>query len=335
LMTGLGIHMTQTAGLALASDRSSEQTRPRVVALLYVMFLVGMALASVIVGLLLADFSNIRLIRVVQGTAVVTLLLNLVALWKQERMQPSTKEERAAPRPKFSEAWADFASGGSAGRLLAVVALGTAGFQMQDVLLEPYGGDVLGLSVAATTFLTAVWAIGAIIGFAMAARWLAAGINPYRMAGRGILAGIAALSTIIFADPVGSVALFFAGAGLIGVGSGLFAVDMLTAAMAMPVQGKAGRGLALGAWGAAQATALGLGVAIGGGLRDVVNSLALSGQLGTALNSNATGYAAVYHVEIGLLFITLIALGPLVREGRLLNQKTTGAGSIGLADFPA
>lgn len=336
LMTGLGIHMTQTAGLALASDRSTEETRPRVVALLYVMFLVGMAVSSVIVGLLLADFSSIRLVRVVQGTAVVTLLLNLVALWKQEQMRPSTKEERAAPRPKFSDAWADFASGGSAGRLLVVVALGTAGFQMQDVLLEPYGGEVLGLSVAATTMLTAVWALGAIVGFAVAAHWLAGGINPYRMAGRGILAGIAALSTIIFADPVGSATLFFIGAGLIGFGSGLFAVAMLTAAMNMPVMGNAGRGLALGAWGASQATALGLGVAIGGGLRDIVNSLAVNGQLGEALNSNATGYAAVYHVEIALLFVTLIALGPLVREGRYLNRNAAGSSTgIGLADFPA
>ena len=36
LMTGLGLHMTQTAGLALASDRATDETRPRVVALLYV-----------------------------------------------------------------------------------------------------------------------------------------------------------------------------------------------------------------------------------------------------------------------------------------------------------
>ena len=46
LMTGLGMHMTQTAGLALACDRATEETRPRVVALLYVMFLVGMGVSA-------------------------------------------------------------------------------------------------------------------------------------------------------------------------------------------------------------------------------------------------------------------------------------------------
>jgi len=98
---------------------------------------------------------------------------------------------------------------------------------------------------------------------------------------------------------------------------------------------RAGRGLALGAWGAAQATALGLGVALGGGLRDIVNTMALSGQLGEALNRPATGYSVVYHVEIALLFATLIALGPLVREGRRLISTNRETAGIGLADLPA
>ena len=38
-----------------------------------------------------------------------------------------------------------------------------------------------------------------------------------------------------------------------------------------------GRGLALGAWGAAQATAAGLSIALGGAIRDGVNALALGG----------------------------------------------------------
>ncbi|MEL6999900.1 MAG: MFS transporter, partial [Pseudomonadota bacterium] len=102
LMTGLGLHMTLTAGLALASDLSDDETRPRVVALLYVMFLVGMVVAAMIIGAFLADFSKLRLIQVVQGTALATLLLNLVALWKQERVRPMSKAERSAPRPSFA-----------------------------------------------------------------------------------------------------------------------------------------------------------------------------------------------------------------------------------------
>ena len=333
-LTGLGLHMTQTAGLALAADRANDETRPRVVALLYVMFLVGMGISALIVGYLLRDFSNLRLIQVVQGTAVVTLLLNLIALWKQESVRPMSREERAAPRPSFGDAWEDYTQGGDAGRLLAVVFLGTMAFNMQDVLLEPYGGEILGLSVSATTLLTAIWATGALIGFALAARWLARGLSPYRMCVRGILFGLAAFSAVIFADPMHSPPLFYAGAFGIGLGGGLFAVATLTAAMTLPMGSKAGQGLALGAWGAAQATAAGLAIALGGTIRDAVSTLATSGALGEALNAPGTGYSIVYHLEIGLLFTTLIVLGPLVRLSFTQQPKTSENGKIGLADFP-
>ncbi|MBO6601686.1 MULTISPECIES: PucC family protein [Paracoccaceae] len=332
LMTGLGMHMTQTAGLALAADRASEEARPRVVALLYVMFLIGMGISALVVGWFLRDFTPLKLIQVVQSAALITLILNLIALWKQERVRPMTRQERAAPRPSFRDAWADYANGGTAGRLLVVVFLGTMAFNMQDVLLEPYGGEILGLSVSATTLLTATWAAGALVGFALAAKWLAGGINPYRMAARGILAGVAAFCAVIFANPMGSEVLFFAGACGIGFGGGLFAVATLTAAMTMPAQGMAGRGLALGAWGAAQATAAGLSIAIGGGVRDLVNQAAMSGSLGEALANPGTGYSVVYHLEILLLFATLIALGPLVRT--ITTTQTGSVRKIGLADMP-
>ncbi|MBI1417142.1 MAG: MFS transporter [Limimaricola sp.] len=331
LLTGIGMHMTQTAGLALAADRATEETRPRVVALLYVMYLIGMALSSIVIGTLLRDFSPLRLVQVVQGSAVVTIVLNLVALWKQEKLQPMTKAEREAPRPSFSDAWRDLAAGGAAGRLLAVVFFGALAFNMQDVLLEPYGGEVLGLSVSATTLLTAMFSAGGLIGFGLAARWLARGIDPYRMGARGILIGLAAFACVIMSAPLGSDAVFFAGAGLIGLGGGLFSVSTLTAAMTMPTQGTAGRGLALGAWGAAQATGAGFSIFIGGTVRDLVNHAAMNGALGQALAMPSTGYSVVYHIEIGLLFITLIALGPLVRT-RALTEG--GAARLGLADFP-
>ena len=331
LMTGIGMHMTQTAGLALAADRATEETRPKVVALLYVMHLIGMAVAALIIGALLRDYSGLRLVQVVQGTAVVTLLLNLVALWRQEKVRPMTKAEREVASPTFRDAWTDLASGGDAGRLLAVVFLGTMAFNMQDVLLEPYGGEILGLSVSATTLLTAMWAGGALVGFGMAARWLARGMDPFRMCARGILAGVAAFTCVIFSAPIGSPALFYLGAGLIGFGGGLFGVSTLTAAMTLPTLGNAGRGLALGAWGAAQATGAGLSIFIGGTVRDLVNHAAGNGILGEALATPATGYSVVYHTEIGLLFITLIVLGPLVR----LRPMTTGrSAKLGLADFP-
>ena len=179
LLTGLGMHMTQTAGLALAADRASEETRAKVVSLLYVMYLLGMGVSAVIIGTLLKDYSSLLLVQVVQGAAVVTMVLNIVALWKQEKMSPMTKDERSAPQPAFRTAWADLTRETDMLRLVVTIFLGTIAFNMQDVLLEPYGGEILGLSVSATTLLTAMWACGALLGFGLAARWLSHGIDTY------------------------------------------------------------------------------------------------------------------------------------------------------------
>ena len=334
LMTGIGMHMTQTAGLALASDRATEETRPKVVALLYVMFLLGMAVSALVLGWLLRDFDQVKLVRVVQGCAVMTMVLNIIALWKQEKVQPMTKAEMAEAPPQFLDGWRDLMAGGQAGRLLMVVALGTIGFQMQDVLLEPYGAQILGLSVGSTTMLTAANALGALIGFVVAGRWMTRGQDMFRMGARGLLIGVGAFTAVSLAGAIGSQMLFFAGAFAIGLGAGLFAVSTLTAAMALPETGRAGRGLALGAWGAAQATAAGLSIFLGGTIRDAAGHLAASGTLGSGLTGPAFGYTVVYQLEICLLFVTLVALGPLVRVAPLTDRTPQPDDRLRIVDFP-
>jgi MFS transporter, BCD family, chlorophyll transporter len=329
LLVGAGLHITQTAGLALATDLAPPETRARAVALLYVMLLLGMVGSSILFGELLDDFSQMRLIQVIQGAALATMGLNLIALWKQEPRDPSrTRGERTIP--PFAQAWSDFLKGGRSGRLLVSVALGTAGFSMQDILLEPYGGAVLGLGVGATTGLTALLAGGTLLAFAIASRRLARGADPYRLAGLGALTGIFAFAAVVLSAPLGSVPLFRAGTFLIGLGGGLFAVGTLTAAMGLARNGESG--LALGAWGAVQATAAGLAIALGGALRDLVGGLADQGLLGPALMGPAVGYEAVYHIEILLLFATLAAIGPLVGTARESPRPESTA--FGLAEFP-
>jgi BCD family chlorophyll transporter-like MFS transporter len=328
LLVGAGLQTTQTAGLALATDLASPATRPRVVALMYVMLLVGMVASGLVFGALLADFSQVRLIQVVQGAAALTMALNLVALWKQEPRDPSLAAKRGEPRPDFGRSWQALAQGSRARRFLVAVGLGTAAFSMQDIILEPYGGEILGLGVGATTLLTAAMASGALAAFALAARALGQGVDAHRVAAHGLLAGVVAFSAVIFAEPLHSPSLFFVGATLIGFGGGLFSVGTLTAAMALETHGL--HGLALGAWGAVQASCAGVAIALGGALRDLVSGLATDGLLGSALANPATGYSFVYHMEMYLLFIALVAIGPLVRPSR----RPSAAAKFGLAEFP-
>ncbi len=333
LLVGAGLQITQTTGLALAMDLSTPEKRPRVVALMYVMFLIGIVISGLTFGLLLSNFSPTRLIQVVQGSAVITVFLNLNAVWKQEARNSTRGAQAKEPRADFRSAWKAFTAAGPVHRFLLTVGLGTAAFAMQDIILEPYGGEILHLSVADTTALTAVMATGSLVAFALAARLLSKGFDPMRLAAYGTLAGLVAFCAVIFAEPLNSAMLFRIGGALIGFGSGLFSVGTLTAAMKL--ENKGFSGLALGAWGAVQATGTGLAIALGGAIRDGVASVAASGYLGEVLNTPATGYSFVYHIELILLFATLIAAGPLVRAVRNAGEHSESAEKFGLAEFPA
>ena len=321
LLVGAGLHTVQTVGLALATDLAPPQTRPNVVGLMYVTLLLGMVASALLFGALLADFTPGRLIQVIQGAAMATIVLNGVALWQQESRH--SLPARTAQPPRFRDAWDRFTRDGAVVRRLVAVGLGTMAFSMEDVLLEPYGGQVLHLSVGDTTKLTATLAIGGLAGFALASRVLSRGADPFRMAMAGTLVGVPAFLGVMLAGllgPVGAMPLFGAGTFLIGFGAGLFGHGTLTATMNLAPRSQAG--LALGAWGAVQATAAGLAIASGGILRDVVAGLAPG--LGAAF-----AYDCVYGLEMALLVTTLVAMVPFRSRaaGSALPANKTEAGA--------
>ncbi|MEM1174232.1 MAG: BCD family MFS transporter [Pseudomonadota bacterium] len=330
LLVGAGLHMTQTAGLALASDLAQPENRPRVVALLFVTLLVGMFISALFFGWLLQDYTPGRLIRVIQSAAVITLVLNVVALWKQEPRDLLKKLEPPS-RLGFRESLRELRSRPGASRLLLAVALGTSGFAMQDILLEPFGGQILNMSVSATTGLTALFAGGMLIAFLIAGYGLGRGTNANRIAAYGALIGVFAFAIVAVVSALKIKLLFAFGVVLIGLGGGLFAVGTLTAAMALTEGGN--NGLALGAWGAVQATATGVAIAAGGIMRDVISEFASNGSLGPVLAGPATGYTFVYHVEVLLLFATLVVIGPLAAFTQRDEHKEKPR--FGLAEFPS
>jgi BCD family chlorophyll transporter-like MFS transporter len=305
LLVGAGAHMVQTVGLALATDLVPETEQPRVVGLMFVMFLLGMALSALVFGWLLRDYTPFRLIQVIQGTAVVTVALNLLAMWKQEP-RDRARAMSTAPAPEFREAWARFAARPGALRLLAMIALGTAGFGMADVLMEPYGGQVLGMSVSQTTKLTAVLAAGGLVGFALASRVLMRGTDPTRFAGLGAAVGVPAFAAVILAAWVQALPIFVAATFVAGFGAALFSHGTLVATMRSAPREEVG--LALGSWGAVQATAMGLAVVVGGAARDLLIWRGGDGM------PPEMAYIPVFALEMLLLVLALGVAAPFLRD---------------------
>ena len=319
LLVGAGLHMVQTIGLALATDLVKKEDHPKVVGLMYVMLLFGMVFAALVYGALLDPYTPGRLIAAIQGTAVATIFLNLIALWKQEaRNRERAMAMQTARDIPFREAWSNLTSSPGTMRLLIVIGCGTFGFGMADVLLEPYGGQALGFSVAQTTRLTALLATGTLVGFGVASRVLA-GDYPAEMLGRiGAAIGIPGFAAIILSSAYIGAPLFLLGTFATGLGAGLFSHATLTATIRRAPANQTG--LALGSWGAVQATCAGIGVALAGAVRDILVSSTPSTGL-----SPETPYNAVFMIEIAFLALAVLLAMPLARKafGRTEPQTTT------------
>ncbi|MEM8570084.1 MAG: PucC family protein [Pseudomonadota bacterium] len=316
LLVGAGLHIVQTVGLALATDLVPEKDHPKVVGLMYVMLLAGMVSSALLYGALLETYSPGRLIQVIQGTAVVTVALNLFALWKQEaRDRTRATAMENAPQTTFGEAWQKLVLRPGTYRLFVVIAFGTLGFGMADVLLEPYGGQALGLSVAETTRLTALLAGGTLVAFGIASRLLGSGWDPARLAVVGGFIGIPGFLAIILSSVVGGSPLFVAGTFGIGVGAGLFGHATLTATIRSAPSDQVG--LSLGAWGAVQATSAGVGVALAGVVRDTFVSLSAFAGL-----PPHSPYNIVFIAEIACLALAILVALPLAaRHGRMAAKR--------------
>ena len=312
LLVGAGLHMVQTVGLALATDLVAEEDQPKVVGLMYVMLLFGMVASALIYGALLETYTPGRLIQVIQGSAVVTVALNLLALWKQEARDRDRAEMAIRGGPAedtFGSAWGKLMGVTGMQPLLILIGLGTFGYGMADVLLEPYGGQVLGLTVGQTTKLTALLAAGTLFGFGIASRVLGQGHAPATVSFAGAAIGLPGFAAIILASLGGGIPLFLLGTVLTGLGAGLFGHATLTATLRAAPDNRVG--LAIGAWGAVQATAAGLGVALAGIVRDL---LVMSPGFGGF--ATETPYVAVFTIEILVLACAVGVAALLVLRAR-------------------
>lgn len=328
-LAGGGAHTIQTAGLALAGDLATPEKRPRVVALMYVMLLVGTVISAFAFGVALRDYEPIKLIQVIQSCAALTVCISFVSLWKQEARNPEfvgwKKGER---RPVFMESWLKFIDSGPVVNLLVAVFLGFMAFNLQDVLLEPYGGEVLGLSVSATTSLTGIMALGAVLSFIVGARLMERGWDPIRVAMVGLLVGVVAFA-LVTASSYGQLPhAFRAGTFLIGFGEALFGVGTLSYAMGM--RDEKAQGMALGAWGAVFATGEGIALAASGAIKDGVSAMIAGGTFPSFGQPKVVPYDLVYLLEIVILLVTVPVIYPLLSR-RAIDPARAGR-QFGLAE---
>ncbi|MBP1468472.1 BCD family MFS transporter [Candidatus Chloroploca sp. M-50] len=313
LAYGIGVNVVETIYLATVSDITPANERGKVLGVLWIMLVLGTIFSSIVMGQLLINYNHIVLIQVMQGSAVIFIALAFVAMFHQERLKPNGDLEDVPDpirvRETLGQSLRLLARQAPLRNLFIVLFIATLGFATHDVLLEPYGGQVLGMTITQTTRLTALWGVGMLLGIIGAAVMLWKGRSPVLLISLGCLLGAGGFLAVTLASETGQVNLFRTGATLIGAGRGSFIVGALALVMGLVDRNHAG--LFIGLWGITQALAQGFGT-IGGGLgRDIVQYLT---------GNVALGYTAVYATSLSLLVLSIslllgLRIGSQVRNG--------------------
>lgn len=326
LAYGAGVNILETVYLALVSDITPPKSRGKVISVLWVMLVLGTVVSAVIVSQLLIEYSHQRLIQVMQGAAVAFIILTVIALWRQERLRPDGTIESTleAVRVRYT-LWQSvkmLANHKVLQGLFLIIFVATMAFAVHDVLLEPYGGQVLGMTVSETMQLTILWGLTTIAGVSLAGWLLWRKLAPALIITLGCAVGLGGFGLISYASQLEHVALFQVGVAMISIGRGLFLVASVILVMSLTDISHAG--LFIGIWGIVQAMAQGIGVIGGGLLRDLAQN-----QTGSV----ALGYTTVYTTSLALLLLVILLLA--FRMGRQLRVSEIRMPWAGMEEIPA
>lgn len=293
MFQGIATYTAGTVFLSLITDLTGSQTRGRAVGLIWTMLMLGV-LVGVFIGVtMLEEYAFDRLVSTFILVSGLVWLLAAIALWRQEKPNALPSAPARSMTEDVKQLWASRQT--RLFFLLLVISLFS--YFMQDVVLEPFGGQVFGLDVSQTTRFNAymmVGVIGGILGggFKLTQMW---GKKWVAMVGMVLLAvsfGLLAIVSIWQIAPLVTITIF-----IVGLGMGLYTAGSVALMMDMTLAGQAG--LFAGAWTLATAVAKLPASVIGGFIHDMVFQLAQSQPL---------AYGAVFAVESLGLVISIYLL---------------------------
>jgi BCD family chlorophyll transporter-like MFS transporter len=286
VVMGIGMYGAGTVYFALIADITSRDERGHAASVVYLMLMAGIVSGAALSASVLDDAANGRhsLFAIV---AVLVVALNVAAVWG---LDPREVDDDVLP--ERTSAWTavrEVAAIGAARRFFVFTLLATIFLFLQQAVLEPFGGEVLGLSVRATTGFNAVQTIGVLVGMVVTGRGLADRAGHKRTATAGLVGSSIAFAALAAAALSGSVEASWLGVLLVGLTTGLFNVAVLALMMAMSVPERVA--LFMGAWTVSHALADGIATAGGGILHDVA----------LRITSTEIAYAGVFACEaVGL-----------------------------------
>ncbi len=323
LLYGIGTLISGAPFLALVHDSAPYERRGQAISIVQTFLVASFAFGGFLYGRLLPEWDYAQFWRLVLFAMAGALFFWVFSVWGEERrlreqapVAPS--EHRPSLRETLSAIFADPRT-----RRYAIFLGASAFFAfMQDSMLEPFGGDVFGLSVGETTRFNAYWGTGVLLAMLLTYTFTRRRRPEQQVSttawGLALLASplllLGLTSALSMPSLIRPTLIAF------GIGFGIFTVGGVSLLMAMSKPAQAASYLAT--WSMIQLVTRGLGITTGGVIRDV--ALWLTGSFSAA-------YAALFFIEALGLFVCIFLLLRIDVRGFAHQSEPTTLGAVLLA----
>ncbi|MEM6614579.1 MAG: BCD family MFS transporter [Cyanobacteria bacterium P01_C01_bin.72] len=281
---GLAVGCSSTPFTALLVDITEESRRSKLIAIVWSMLMVGIVIGGVTGSIV---FKNIETAGFAEGEIPLATLqpaintvfsfvpflvfgLAVIATWGVERKYSRFQSNVTSDRNDnitLSQALQILTTSRQTGIFFSFLSLLTIGLFMQEAVLEPYGGEVFGMSIGETTQLNAFWGIGILIGYSFTGFLIIPSLGKKLTTKIGCVLVACCFSLIIAAGFTQQPKMLQSAMVLFGIAAGIATVGGISLMLDLTAAETAGT--FIGAWGLAQAMSRGVATFVGGLILDV------------------------------------------------------------------
>lgn len=294
ILYGVGNLLSGAPYLALVRDNAPPARQGMAISIVQIILIGSFSFVPAVYSLMMGSYSSEQFWRIVLIGMGMAAFFWIIPLLGEEPRSYAPAEKPAPFRSMLAATWKD-----SRARLFFIyLALGAICSFAQDSILEPFGADIFGYNVRQTTRFNAYWGVGVLVGMIgtviITRRRVPSEQKPVAIIGLFLTAVPFFFLTAIAVTR--EEWLLIPTLIAFGLGMGIYTMGSMSLLAAMTVNKQAGA--YLGLWSMAQLLFRGVGVGLGGILRD--QGLRFTASVGFA-------YGLVFLLEgIGLLACILL-----------------------------
>ncbi|MBL8991790.1 MAG: BCD family MFS transporter, partial [Spirochaetia bacterium] len=263
---GMGFNLATVSYFSLASEVSGPNEKARTIAMMFILMIASVIAASILLSRRLDPFSTGTLVSSFYLMGGIALVLGWTALLGLEKKEKSAAGKRPSPKTPRVSPFRELFQNKSLLLFFFYLFFLLVPLLGQDLLIEPFGAQVFGMSVKETTRLSSIWGTGVLLSMVLGAI-IERNSNRRVLILFGSWIVLLSLTGLLLSGLAANKHLFYSLLLLMGIGTGLSTVSNLSLMLDMTSPGKVGA--YMGLWGMADTLARGLGNLFNGALLDL------------------------------------------------------------------